>query len=63
MRKLGVQAKIWVSIATFGLGYLALLALLQWTASRTGAHMKIASESLFPAAMSSVVPGNNQGVQ
>jgi methyl-accepting chemotaxis protein len=53
VNKLGVQGKIWVSIAVFGLGYVALLILLQYTASQTGAHMKVASESLFPAAMSS----------
>jgi methyl-accepting chemotaxis protein len=53
MNKLGVQAKIWLSIVIFGLGYIALLILLQWTASQTQAHMKTASESLFPAAMSS----------
>jgi methyl-accepting chemotaxis protein len=53
MNKLGVQGKIWVSIAVFGLGYVALLILLQYTASQTGAHMQVASEFLFPAAMSS----------
>jgi methyl-accepting chemotaxis protein len=42
-----------MSIAIFGMGYVALLVLLQWTSSETQKHMKIASGSLFPAALSS----------
>jgi methyl-accepting chemotaxis protein len=53
MKKFGIKAKIWMSIAIFGAGYLALLVLLQWTTSKTQAHLKIASGSLFPAALSS----------
>jgi methyl-accepting chemotaxis protein len=53
MRNLGIKAKIWFSIAIFAAGYVALLGLLQWTASETQAHMKLASDSLFPAALSS----------
>jgi methyl-accepting chemotaxis protein len=53
MRGFGIKAKIWLSIAIFGAGYVALLILLQWTTSQTQAHMKIASDSLFPAALSS----------
>src|SRR6266446_3686324 len=53
MRKLGIKAKIWMSIAIFGAGYVALLVLLQWTTAKTQAHLKIASGSLFPAALSS----------
>jgi methyl-accepting chemotaxis protein len=52
MNKLGVRGKIWLSIAIFGLGYVALLILLQWTASQTHDHMQEASEDLFPAALS-----------
>jgi len=52
MRNLGIKAKIWFSIAIFALGYVALLVLLQWTASETQTHMKLASGSLFPAALS-----------
>jgi|HubBroStandDraft_1064217.scaffolds.fasta_scaffold00047_48 methyl-accepting chemotaxis protein len=51
MRNLGIKAKIWFSIAIFGAGYVALLVLLQWTASETQTHMKLASGSLFPAAL------------
>jgi hypothetical protein len=54
MRTLGIKAKIWLSLATFAAGYLALLGLLRWTASQTPAHMRVASGSLFPAALSSV---------
>jgi len=52
MNRLGVRGKIWLSIVIFGLGYVALLILLQWTASETQAHMHLASENLFPAAQS-----------
>lgn len=52
MRHLGIKAKIWFSIAIFAVGYVALLVLLQWTASETQTHMKLASGSLFPAALS-----------
>ncbi|MBZ5644746.1 MAG: methyl-accepting chemotaxis protein [Acidobacteriia bacterium] len=52
MNRLGVRGKIWLSIAIFGLGYAALLILLQVTASQTHAHMQEASEDLFPAALS-----------
>jgi len=53
MNRFGIKAKIWMSIAIFGAGYIALLVLLQWTSSVTQEHMKIASGSLFPAALSS----------
>ncbi|MFZ0772206.1 MAG: methyl-accepting chemotaxis protein [Candidatus Sulfotelmatobacter sp.] len=53
MKRLGIKAKIWMSIAIFGAGYVALLVLLQWTSSETQKHMQIASGSLFPAALSS----------
>jgi methyl-accepting chemotaxis protein len=53
MNKFGIKAKIWTSMAIFGAGYVALLALLQWTTSETQKHMTIASGSLFPAALSS----------
>jgi hypothetical protein len=57
MRTLGITAKIWLSIAVFGAGYLALLVLLQWTTSQTQAHMNVASGSFFPAALSSQEAG------
>jgi methyl-accepting chemotaxis protein len=53
MKSFGIKAKIWMSIAIFGAGYVALLVLLQWTSSETQKHMAIASGSLFPAALSS----------
>jgi hypothetical protein len=53
MKRLGIKAKIWMSIAIFGAGYVVLLALLQWTSAKTQEHLKIASGSLFPAALSS----------
>jgi methyl-accepting chemotaxis protein len=53
MKGFGIKAKIWMSIAIFGAGYVALLVLLQWTTSQTQAHLAIASGSLFPAALSS----------
>jgi methyl-accepting chemotaxis protein len=52
MKRLGIKAKIWMSIAIFGAGYVALLLLLQWTSAKTQSHLKIASGSLFPAALS-----------
>lgn len=52
MRSLGIKAKIWFSIGIFAVGYVALLVLLQWTASQTQTHMNLASNSLFPAALS-----------
>src|SRR5882762_3798616 len=53
MRNLSIKGKIWLSISIFGAGYVVLLILLQWTTSQTQAHMKTASGSLFPAALSS----------
>jgi methyl-accepting chemotaxis protein len=53
MLKLSIKAKIWMSIAIFGAGYVALLVLLQWTTAKTQEHLTIASGSLFPAALSS----------
>jgi methyl-accepting chemotaxis protein len=52
MNRLGIKAKIWMSIGIFAVGYVALLVLLQWTSSKTQEHLKIASGSLFPAALS-----------
>ncbi|MFZ1006474.1 MAG: methyl-accepting chemotaxis protein [Candidatus Sulfotelmatobacter sp.] len=52
MKRLGIKAKIWLSIAIFGAGYVVLLVLLQWTSAKTQEHLKIASGSLFPAALS-----------
>ena len=53
MKGFGIKAKIWMSIAIFGAGYVVLLVVLQWTTSQTQAHLAIASGSLFPAALGS----------
>ena len=53
MKKLGIKAKIWMSIGIFAAGYVAFLVLLQWTSSETQQHTQVASGSLFPAALSS----------
>ena len=53
MKRLGIKAKIWMSIGVFGAGYVAFLVLLQWTFFETQAHMHVASGFLFPAALSS----------
>ncbi|MGA2419945.1 MAG: methyl-accepting chemotaxis protein [Candidatus Acidiferrum sp.] len=52
MRNLGIKAKIWLSIAIFGVGYAAILIIQLWAASQTASHMAIASGTLFPAALS-----------
>src|ERR1700692_2235099 len=57
MVKFGIKAKVWMSMAIFAAGYVALLVVLQWTTSETQKHMKIASGSLFPAALSSQEAG------
>jgi methyl-accepting chemotaxis protein len=57
MGRFGIKAKVWMSMAIFAAGYVALLVVLQWTTSETQKHMKIASGSLFPAALSSQEAG------
>jgi methyl-accepting chemotaxis protein len=52
MRNLGIKAKIWLSIAIFGVGYAAILIIQLWAASQTASHMAVASGTLFPAALS-----------
>jgi methyl-accepting chemotaxis protein/methyl-accepting chemotaxis protein-1 (serine sensor receptor) len=53
MLKLGLNAKIWSSISVFAVGFVALLALMQWTGSESRVLLGTASDSLFPAALSS----------
>lgn len=53
MGNLSIRAKIRLALGILGGGYVALLLLVQWTSSQTQMHMKIASGSLFPAALSS----------
>ena len=52
MRNLGIKAKIWLSIAIFGVGYAAILIIQLWAASQTASHVAVASGTLFPAALS-----------
>jgi hypothetical protein len=53
MGNLGIRAKIRSAILVLGAGYIVLLLVVQWIGSATEGHMKIASGSLFPAALSS----------
>jgi methyl-accepting chemotaxis protein len=53
MGNLSIRTKIRLAIGILGAGYIALLLVVLWTGSLTQAHMKIASASLFPAALSS----------
>jgi methyl-accepting chemotaxis protein len=53
MKRLGIKAKMWMSIGIFAAGYVVFLVLLQWTSSETQEHLQVASGSLFPAALSS----------
>ena len=51
--KLGLNAKIWSSISIFAVGFILLLALMQWTGAESRGRLVTASDSLFPAALSS----------
>jgi hypothetical protein len=51
--KLGLNAKIWGSISIFAVGFVLLLALMQWTGAESRIRLGTASDSLFPAALSS----------
>lgn len=53
MGKLGILTKVRMAIGILGAGYIALLLLVQWTASSTQKSMHVASEDLFPAALQS----------
>jgi methyl-accepting chemotaxis protein len=53
MGNLSIRTKIRLAIGILGAGYIVLLAVVLWTGSQTQAHMKIASASLFPAALNS----------
>jgi methyl-accepting chemotaxis protein len=53
MGNLSIRIKIRLAIGVLGAGYVALLGLVLWTGAQTQAHMKVASLSLFPAALSS----------
>ncbi len=48
----GIRTKIWLCMSIFGAGFMILLLFVQTTVFQTKVRMKIASESLFPAAIS-----------
>ena len=52
-RKLTVGTKLWFSTCILGGGFLAFLLFVQWTCSQTQMHLRVASDGLFPAALSS----------
>ncbi len=53
MVNMSIRNTIRLAIGILGVGYVALLVMVQWTGSRTQTHMETASGSLFPAALSS----------
>jgi hypothetical protein len=53
MHKLGISAKIWISMSILSAGYVFLLFLTQWFGNQTQHRLKSSSESLFPAALKS----------
>ena len=48
-----IRSRVRIAIAVLGTGFLALLILVQWTGWQTHNNMVIASQSLFPATLSS----------
>ena len=51
--KLGIHARIWLSISSLGVGYLVLLLFGQWVGYRIESDSRVASGTLFPAALKS----------
>src|SRR6202044_3407837 len=51
MRNLGIGTKLLLSIGVLAFGYLLFLGLVQWTGGTIQNHLRIASDSLFPAAL------------
>jgi methyl-accepting chemotaxis protein len=49
---MGIRGKLLCSIGFLGLGYVLFFGLMEWTTYTTQKHLRIASESLFPAAAS-----------
>ncbi len=52
MHRLGIKAKIWISLAVFGAGYAAILVIQLWAAAHTASHVRMASQTLLPSALS-----------
>ena len=49
---MGIRGKLLSSIGVLGLGYIVFFGLMEWTTSTAQEHLRIASDSLFPAAAS-----------
>ena len=53
MKNLTIGTKLLFSIGVLALGYLLFLGLVQWTGGTIRHHLRVASDSLFPAALAS----------
>jgi methyl-accepting chemotaxis protein len=51
MNRSGIRSKLLWSVGALAMGYLLFLGLVQWTASTTGKHLLLLSESIYPAAL------------
>jgi methyl-accepting chemotaxis protein len=51
MKNLGIGLKLLFSIGGLAFGYLLFLGLVQWTSGTIQHHLRIAADSLFPAAL------------
>ena len=51
MKNFGIGTKLLLSIGGLAFGYLLFLGLVQWTGGTIQQHLRIASGSLFPAAL------------
>jgi methyl-accepting chemotaxis protein len=51
MRNLGIGTKLLFSTGVLAFGYLLFLGLVQWTGGTIQHHLRVASDSLFPAAL------------
>src|SRR5271170_7672544 len=51
MRNLGIGTKLLFSTGVLAFGYLLFLGLVEWTGGTIQHHLRVASDSLFPAAL------------
>jgi methyl-accepting chemotaxis protein len=51
MKNLSIRLKLILSTGTLAFGYLLFLGLVVWTGSEMQRHLRLASDSLFPAAL------------
>ena len=51
MKNLGISLKLLVSIGGLAFGYLLFVGLVQWSGGTIRHHLRIAADSLFPAAL------------